>query len=323
VNAAHEFSQTFANRKRYLKVSPIALRGEVVNWGRKGGTMVKQEYPVPSVYRFLDAREFLRGAYEARRKADRTFSQRRIAQALRAGSSSFFRDVLNGKSKLTPSRILGFSRLFRLDAAEAAYFEKLVSYMQADSPEEKQRAFARLKEAETTGRHTLLQASHEEYFSKWHYAAVRELLVIHDFRGDYAALGRMLNPPLTEAVAREAVVLLNRLKLIRKRPHGGYEPTERVVHSGPQNVPAQIKPVLSNHLELAKRALDLMPPAIRPFSYLTVSVSEKSFVRIHEKLRSLRDEVFEIVMRDEDVDRLYQLNFQFFPLSEVVSRRKK
>jgi uncharacterized protein (TIGR02147 family) len=282
-----------------------------------------EQNPVPSVYRFLDAREFLRAAYEARRKVDRTFSQRRIAQALRAGSSSFFRDVLSGKSKLTPARVLGFLRLFRLEASEAEYFEKLVAYTQAVGAEEKQRAFARLKQAETSGRHTLLQASHAEYFSKWHYAAVRELLVIHDFRGDYAALGRMLNPPLTETVAREAIVLLNRLKLIRKRPHGGYEPTERVVLSGPQNVPAHLRPVLSNHIELAKRALDQMPAAIRPFSYLTVSVSEKSFARIHEKLRVLRDEVFELVLDDEEVDRLYQLNFQFFPISEIVSRRKK
>jgi uncharacterized protein (TIGR02147 family) len=285
--------------------------------------MAKQDIPVPSVFRFLDAREFLRCAYEARRKADRKFSHRRIAQVLRAGSSSFFRDILNGKSKLTPTRVLGFSRLFHLDVPETEYFENLVSYTQAESAEEKQRAFARLKKTEAIGRHALLQASHAEYFSKWHYAAVRELLVIHDFRGDYAALGRLLNPPLTESVAREAIVLLNRLKLIRKRPQGGYEPTERVVLSGPQNVPAHIRPVLSNHLDLAKRALDLMSPSIRPFSYQTLSVSEKSFARIHEKLRSLRDEIFEIVLDDEDVDRLYQLNFQFFPLSEVVSRRKK
>jgi uncharacterized protein (TIGR02147 family) len=285
--------------------------------------MAKQLQSTLSVYAFLDAREFLRRAYEARRAEDRTFSQRRIAQTLRAKSSSFFRDVLSGKAVLTPSRILGFAKIFGLTKAETEYFEKLVAYTQAEGTEEKQHALNRLKESDAAGRHTLLEASHAEYFSKWHYAAVRELLAVYDFRGDYAELGSLLNPPIPEAVAREAVTLLHRLKLIRKTPHGGYEPTERVVLSGPQNAPTQIRPVLLNHLDLARRALDEVPAVARPFSYLTVSVSEKSFALIHKKLRALRDEVFEIVTQDDDVDRLYQLNFQLFPISKVIARRKK
>src|SRR5690606_35715103 len=129
-----------------------------------------------------------------------------------------------------------------------------------------------------------------------------------DFRGDYAELGLLLNPPVAEADAREAVTLLHHLKLIRKTAHGGFEPTDRVVLSGPQHGPAQMRPVLVNHLDLARRALDAVPAAARPFSYVTVSVSERSFALIHERLRKLRDDVFEIVTRDDEVDRLYQLN---------------
>lgn len=278
---------------------------------------------LPSVYAFLDAREFLRRAYEARRAHDRTFSQRRIALGLKAGSSSFFRDVLSGKSKLTPARVLGFARLFKLSKPEVEYFEKLVAYTQAEGAEEKQHAFENLKAADPKGRHAVLEASHAEYFSKWHYAAVRELLAVHDFRGDHAELGALLNPPITEAAARDAVDLLRRLKLIRKTPHGGYEPTDRVVLSGPQQGPVHMRPLLASHLDLARRALEQVPAAERPFSYLTVSVSEKSLARIHKKLRALRDEVFEIVTDDDEVDRLYQLNIQLFPISEEIVRRKK
>lgn len=285
--------------------------------------MVLPEENRPSVYAFLDARDFLRRAYEARSRADRRFSQRFIAQALKAGSSSFFRDILAGKSRLTPLRTLAFARLFHLTKPETDYFERLVAYTEAENPEEKAHALARLREVDGSSRRLLLEASHAEYFSKWHYAAVRELLAIHDFRGDYARLGSLLNPPISEDSTREAVALLSRLKLIRKTPHGGYEPTERVVLSGPQNVPAQMRSVLLNHLDLARNALDAVPASQRPFSYLTVSVSERSFTRIHEKLRMLRDEVFELVTRDQDVDRLYQLNMQFFPVSEKITQRKK
>jgi uncharacterized protein (TIGR02147 family) len=277
----------------------------------------------PSVYAFLDAREFLRQAYKARRAVDRRFSQRFIALALRAGSSSFFLDLLSGKSKFTPSRVAGFAKLFRLNKTETHYFEQLVAYSEAENPEEKSQALSRLRGMESRGQRRLLEASHAEYFSKWHYAAVRELLAVYDFTGDYATLGNLLNPPLPEATARAAVELLESLMLIRKTAHGGYEPTEQVVMSGPGNGPAQMRTVLLNHLDLARRALDVVPAASRPFSYLTVSVSERSFALIHEKLRALRDEVFDLITRDHDVDRLYQLNVQFFPVSDVIARRKK
>jgi len=280
--------------------------------------------PTPlSVFQFLDAREFLRQAYREAKGANPAFSQRYIAQRLKASSSSFFRDVLSGKSGLTPARVLGFAKLFGMSKADTAYFEDLVAYTQAETPEEKRHALDKLKAAVPSGKHALLEASQREYFSKWHYAAVRELLGVLDFRGDCEELGKLLNPPISAGEARDAVELLLRLKLIRKTAHGGYEATERVVLSGPQISPAQVRPAIEENLNLARRALGEFAPKVRPFSYLTVSVSEKSARQIQEMLRALRQQVFELVTRDEDVDRLYQLNFQFFPLSEVIKRRKK
>jgi uncharacterized protein (TIGR02147 family) len=197
-----------------------------------------------SVYRFLDAREFLRAAYQQAKRIDPAFSHRYIARTLRVTSSSFFPQLLAGKSRLTRARALAFARLFGLTAPETAYFEELVAYTESVDPREKERALEKLKAADPHRRHALLEAFQAEYFRKWQYAAVRELLALHPFRGDYAALGKMLDPPLTAAAAREAVDLLLRLKLVRKTPHGGCEPTERIVLSGPKIPPEQVRPAL-------------------------------------------------------------------------------
>jgi uncharacterized protein (TIGR02147 family) len=279
--------------------------------------------PSVSVFQFLDAREFLRRAYQREKSLNPSFSQRYISQALKASSSSFFRDVLIGKSKLTPPRVLGFCRLFKLSKAEAEYFETLVLYTQAETEDEKRHYLGKLKAAGPSGGHTLLAAYQTEYFSKWHYAALRELLRLHDFRGDYEELGALLNPPIPAEEARDAVLLLERLKMIHKAPHGAYDAVDRVVMSGPETSPAQVRPALLGNLDLARRAIDTFAPKKRPFSYVTVSVSENSITQIHEKLRTLSREILELVTQDGDVDRLYQLNFQFFPLSEVIKRRKK
>jgi hypothetical protein len=40
-----------------------------------------------------------------------------------------------------------------------------------------------------------------EFYSKWYHGALRELLFFHPFRGDYAALARMLSPPIRQSEA--------------------------------------------------------------------------------------------------------------------------
>lgn len=274
-----------------------------------------------SVFQFLDAREFLAQIYEEEKKRNSVFSHRFIARSMNARSSSFFKDVLSGRIGLNPTRARAFAKLFKLNARETEYFENLALYTQAETEEEKKHYLRKLSDT-STSRHTLLSAMQMEYFKKGVYAAVRELVAIHEFQGDYAELGALLEPPIPASEAIEAVQLLLKLKLIKKNAQGRYERVDRVLSSGNQADPAKVKPAIRQNLALAQRALDLFPAEIRPFSYLTVSVSEESVALIRDRLRMIRREILEIVTQEQSVDRLYQLNFQLFPISKVVKPRK-
>lgn len=274
-----------------------------------------------SVFHFLDAREFLRRAYDVEKRRNPDFSQRYIAKAMSAGSSSFFKDVLTGRARLSPPRVAKFAKMFGLSKAETEYFETLVLYTQADTPDEKQRCLKRLTEASPSRRHALIEASQLEYVRKWHYAAVREYLALVEFRDDYDAMAAALRPPITPEEAREAVQLLLRLKFARKNAQGVLEKTEDVVTTGANPDPEKVRAVLRANIELGLQALEEIPARERPFSHLTLSVSEESLALIRERLQKTRNEILDIVRKDGGVDRLYQLNFQLFPLSKPVSRR--
>jgi uncharacterized protein (TIGR02147 family) len=280
-----------------------------------------------SVFRFLDARDFLRQAYQAEKRVNRNFSHRYIAKAMGAGSSSFFKDVVLGKLPLTPARAARFAELFHLPAQEAEYLQTLVLYADADTQAERDRLLKKLSGAAPQGGQNgqaVLEASQLEYLKKWHYAAVRELLAFIDFQGDYAALAERLDPPITAVEARDAVQLLLRLRLIRKNAQGRLEKADNVIVSGPKprHDPEDVKPALRANLKLAERALDAYAPAVRPFSYMTLSVSRDTVQYIHERLLAARREILDRVSRDETVDRLYQLNIQLFPLSKAGKRSK-
>lgn len=278
---------------------------------------------LPSVYQFLDAREFLRQAYDAQKRVNKGFSHRYIAKAMGAGSSSFFKDVLNGRASLNPARAAKFARLFCMNPRDTAYFETLVLYTQASDPAEKERLLQTLARAKGAGQQAVLEASQAEYLQKWHYAAVRELLAITDFDEDYEALASRLSPPITAAEARDAIQLLLRLKLIRRAKDGRYEKADKVVVTGPRHQAEKSRPGILANLELARRALDTYPPEIRPFSYLTLSVSPESLQYIQERLREVRRDILERVSQDENVDRLYQLNMQLFPISALPAQASR
>lgn len=271
----------------------------------------------PNVFLFLDARAFLAATFEYEKRINRAFSHRYIARMMGSTSSGFFKDILNGRVRISPARIAEFAHLFRLTEIESEHFEALTHYTQASNERDKERWLKKMTTGSRSGKNTLVEAYQLEYFQKWQYAAVRELLAIHDFRGDFTKLAALLEPAITPHEAEQAVRLLENLKLVRKAAHGRLERVDKIVRSG-STAPAWVKPAIRGNIELALRALDALPPAVRPFSYLTLSVSKNSLEHILQKLTSLRQELLDIAAQDAHADRLYQLNLQLFPISKTV-----
>jgi uncharacterized protein (TIGR02147 family) len=75
-------------------------------------------------------------------------------------------------------------------------------------------------------------------------------------------------------------------------------------------------------LDLAKGSVDRFSKEERDISTLTLSFSEDLYKTIHERLKSFRREILESVKNDGgQVDRVYQVNFQIFPLSRYHKGR--
>jgi uncharacterized protein (TIGR02147 family) len=273
----------------------------------------------PVVFRYLDARKYLADAFEHAKALSPAISHRYVAQAMGASSSGFFKDILNGRIRISAARAAKFAKLFKLPANEAAHFEILVAYSQAESTDEQERLLSRLSMG-SGGRNNVLDAFQLEYFQKWHYAAVRELLALRPVHGtgeDVERIAAQFDPPLKLAQVRDALSLLVKLKLIRKNSQGALEKADAIVRSGRDKDPSHMRPAIRGNIELALRALESQPVAVRPFSYLTISVSEASVAPIREKIAALRQEILDIAARDERVDRLYQVNIQMFPLTRL------
>jgi HAE1 family hydrophobic/amphiphilic exporter-1 len=72
-------------------------------------------------------------------------------------------------------------------------------------------------------------------------------------------------------------------------------------------------------IEQAKQAIDRFKKEDREIGTLSLSVSEDLMARIKDKVKHLRREILEMARLDETAERVYQINFQIFPLSKKYS----
>lgn len=272
-----------------------------------------------NIFEYTDYRLYLKDAYTERRRESSKFSYRFIASKVGFTSPGFFTNVLAGKKDISLKLVLKFAELFKLNRKEKEYFEVLVLFNKSTSGGEKKEYLDRLMALR--GSHIKKVEAHQwEYFEKWYYTAVRELIALRPFRGDYRALASMVNPPISVPEARKSIELLMNLGLIRKGMDGIYERTDAVISAGDEISKALIDGFQVQAMDLAKHAMDKLPSGMRNFSTLTLSVSGSTYDAMIEELRGFRRRLLEMAENSEDVDRVYQMNFHVFPLTTLPSR---
>ncbi|MDB5050556.1 MAG: hypothetical protein JWO30_3627 [Fibrobacteres bacterium] len=270
---------------------------------------------MPNIFEYNDFRAYLRDYYLENKARNYRFSYSFIAQKLGFESPSFFGHLISGRSNLSSAMTARFVLFLKLKRRAADFFETLVNYNQAKDPLEEKRHFEKLV-AFKGSKIRLMGADQYEFYGKWYYPAIRELLYFHPVKGDYDALAKMLSPPIKASEARQAVQLLLRLGLARKDAQGAVVRADPLSDStGYQAADASIYDFQQQTLALAGEAIQRFPRDTRSLSTLTFSLSQNGFDTINEELKGFRRRLLKIAEEDKAEDTVYQVNFQVFPLT--------
>jgi uncharacterized protein (TIGR02147 family) len=267
------------------------------------------------VYRYLDYRAFLRDAYRDRKQHQRGFSYRWFSRRAGLSSPNFLKLVIDGKRNLTVASARRFAAAFDLNVTETAFFCDLVAFNQARSPAEKNEYYERIR---ASRRHREVRAldHHEfDYFSRWYYPAVRELVACKGFRDDPAWIARRLVPPITPAQARHALELLTKLGLLRRDADGTLRQGEMLVSTGPEVRSLAVGNFHRQMMERAAASIELVAREERDISGLTVALSDEACHRFKQRIVELRAELLQLSAAETEATRVVQLNFQLFPLA--------
>jgi uncharacterized protein (TIGR02147 family) len=268
------------------------------------------------IYDYTDYRKFLAERYLELKARDRKFSHRYISKQVGFGSAGFFADVLAGRRNLAGPPLLKLASLLDLGKEDEEYFINLVMYNQSGSIDEKNRYYEKLMGVSRVDVR-VLQADKFEYFSTWYCPAIRELLSFYPYRGDYRALAKKLDPPITPEEAAKAIELLGKLDLIRREADGRYAVTETSVSTGEGFASLMVANFQRSFMDLARESLDRHATEERDFSTLSLPFAKEDLERARIAIARMRKYLLAMSDKCRKPERVYQFNFQAFPLTEA------
>lgn len=269
------------------------------------------------IFTYTDYRLFIKEHCNDLKKDKPFYSYRYIAQKAGLKSSGFISWVVSGKRTISAELAHKIATIFKLGKRETEYFLLLVSHNQAHSVDERQHYLDRLIAFRST-RTTIIDRDRDQYYSRWYYSAIRELVALTRICSDQD-VATLLKPTITRSEAKEALELLDRLELIRRDKESGcFERIDKALTAGSDIPPAIIHGFQIATMQLAQSAPYRFTKDERDISTITISCNSNDLPRIRERVRQMRSEITEIACESSHADQVFQINTQIFPLTKRI-----
>ena len=271
----------------------------------------------PDIFEYTDYRMYLGDYYTAAKANTKAFSYRYFSRKAGYSSPNFLKLVVEGKRNLSSDSIDRFGKALKMTASERRFFRDLVDFCQAETVEEKNKAFDRVAASRRFRGARRLERAFFLYLSRWFYVAIRELAAHPDFDTDPVWIAEQLVPPIQPAEAQEALDALFELGLLVRSKDGKVSRGETSVTTGHEVRALGVKNYHRQMLQRAAESMKLVPQVQRDISALTVCISPTAVTDFKERIHAFREGMLDLGDRDDNPTAVYQLNIQFFPLSKV------
>lgn len=273
---------------------------------------------MPDIFKYLDYRRYLKDFYQAKkRQKGSAFSFRSFARDAGFSSPNFLKLVMEGKRNLGVRGITQFAKGLRLNKQEAIYFKSLVHFKQVETDAERNKWYRRLATSKRYREIKEIERDQFDYYSNWYNVAIRELVLLDDFKEKAEWIAKKLAPPITAKQAKDSLELLQRLGFLKRDSKGRLIQAEQNISTARE---VQSLAIANFHRQMIAQGSDSIektPPDKRDISSLTLAIPEGKFQEAKKRIQEFRRELNVLLSDDKESDSVYQVNFQIFNLTEV------
>lgn len=207
-----------------------------------------------------------------------------------------------------------------LKGKQIDFFKLLVLFNQAKTTPEKEKLFKEINLLRRNTSFYKLNQNQYAYFEEWYFPIIRELAVCVEWNGDFDYLGKQCVPSISPLEARKAVEVLCEMNLLVKNGDGSYSQTSESI-TGEDLPPHLVKSARKKHIELALNASETMGPLERNLSAAIVGLSQEKFLEASVLIDNLRERIVAMADSNGQIDKVYQINFQLFPVSRTIGKK--
>lgn len=278
--------------------------------------------PKVDIFSFRDYRDYLKAVYEHLKATRRRFSYRYFAKTAGFGGQSYLRMVMDGERNLSPTSINKCTRALRLGKKETLYFETLVLYAQAKTPEDKERYYNQLAVLRPKVEIKGLSRDQFEYLTQSHFVAIRELAAMPEFEDDVTWIAKNLRKPLKPTEIKHALEVLERLKLLVRDKKGNLKHSHKTLQT-PVDAPSH--EIFDFHREVLAESRDAIlsaPAGEWDVTSMTIPIPKASLSKVMDVLQSCREEIVDLISSgSEDYHEVFQINMQVFPVTKTKQQK--
>ncbi len=277
------------------------------------------EKVIEHLFDYDDYRKFLEDYFEEQKNLKPVFSHRFFAAKAGFSSSSYCLNVIRGRFNLSIKSIDKLAKAIEFSAIQKQYFTALVDYNQAKRPEERDLAWNQILQIRQQLEFTHITHGQQDYFSKWYYPVLRELVVHLDWNGDYIKLARSLDPVISTEEARVAVKNLEEWGLIRELSNGRYEATSLMLDAIKVS-PISLRQIRREYIQHAIGCIESKGKDERFSAFTTLSMTEESYAYAVNVLEEARKKIITRAAGDKEIEKVYELMVVLYPMSVLINK---
>ncbi len=267
------------------------------------------------IVEYSDFRQYMLDYYEERKRRS-VFSWREFSKIAGFTSSSYMKVVCDGKSKLSRIGVERTGAAMGLVGFEMEYFRAMVEFGQAATEEKKKAAYENMLAIAKVHKVRVLEGDLFEFYDSWQNPVVRELAPLMP-GATPGEIAKKCYPEMTAAEVQQSLNFLTKAGLLKKAGDSAFVQAETSITGTPDATRLALRGMHRQMSKLATPALDL-PVEQRNFSGVTMGVSRESYERIVKVLDECRRQIIAIAADDKNIDQVYRLNLQLFPLTKNV-----
>jgi uncharacterized protein (TIGR02147 family) len=267
------------------------------------------------IVEYSDFRQYMLDYYEERKRRS-VFSWREFSKIAGFSSSSYMKVVCDGKSKLSRIGVERTGAAMGLVGFEMEYFRAMVEFGQAATEEKKKAAYENMLAIAKVHKVRVLEGDLFEFYDSWQNPVVRELAPLMP-GATPGEIAKKCYPEMTAAEVQQSLNFLTKAGLLKKAGDSAFVQAETSITGTPDATRLALRGMHRQMSKLATPALDL-PVEQRNFSGVTMGVSRESYERIVKVLDECRRQIIAIAADDKNIDQVYRLNLQLFPLTKNV-----